>query len=80
MREIIVLYLPYILSFITIYMTFLVGNKNKKGCALGMFNQILWFIFIIFSKNYGLMFMNIAFFYMYMRNYEKWEKEEDAYL
>ena len=78
MREIINVYLPYILSAITIYMTFLVGNKNKKGWSLGMFNQILWFIFIISSKNYGLMFMNIAFFYMYMRNYQKWEKEEDA--
>lgn len=80
MKELIIIYLPYILSFITIYMTFLVGNKNKKGWALGCFNQILWFIFIITSKNYGLMPMNVAFFYMYMRNYEKWEKEEDANL
>lgn len=67
-------YLPYLLSAITIYMTFLAGNKHKKAWAVGLINQTLWLVWIVCAHAWGLLPMNIALWGLYARNHLKWSK------
>lgn len=67
-------YLPYILSAITIYMFLLAGNKRKYTWLIGLFNQLLWLIWIITINAWGLLPMNIALWIVYFRNHLKWNK------
>ncbi len=73
MKEIIITYLPYILSANTIYMMLLAGNQKKNAWAFGLAGQLLWLIWIVLTKNWGLLPMNIALWIVYGRNYLKWK-------
>jgi len=68
-------YLPYVLSAITIYMNVLAGNKTKFAWAIGLVNQFLWFIWIVVSKSWGLLPMNLALWVVYSRNHIAWNKK-----
>ena len=72
MKEIVIKYLPYLLSAITIYSMLLAGNKRKGAWAVGLVNQLLWLIWIILTSTWGLLPMNIALWLVYGRNYLKW--------
>ena len=74
MKEFIIVYLPYILSAITIWMFLLAGNKKKSAWIVGLINQLLWIIWIILSASWGLLPMNLALWVVYSRNYIKWNK------
>ena len=69
MKEIIITYLPYILSANTIYMMLLAGNKKKGAWGFGLAGQLLWGIWIAVSGSWGLLPMNIALWVVYGRNY-----------
>ncbi len=72
MEELIIQYLPWLLSAITIYSMLLAGNKKKGAWAVGLVNQFLWLIWIVLSSAWGLLPMNIALWVVYSRNYIKW--------
>lgn len=72
--ELIKIYLPWILSIITIHMTILAGNTHKNTWLLGLLNQALWLIWIIASESYGLIPMNLVLWVIYFRNHLKWSK------
>jgi len=72
MRDIVVLYLPWLLSAITIWMTVLAGNLHRSAWAVGLVNQALWLGWIIASSSYGLLPMNAALWVVYGRNHFKW--------
>ncbi len=74
MIEYIVIYLPWLLSVITIYMTILAGNKSRWAWLVGLFNSALWLVWIIASQSWGLLPMNVALWFVYARNYLKWNK------
>ena len=76
MDNLIVNYLPYILSAFTIYVMLLAGNKNKYTWVIALFNQVLWFLWIVKSESWGLLPGNIALWIVYFRNYIKWKKNE----
>ena len=65
-------YMPWLMSAITIYMTLLAGNKHRNAWAVGLFNQALWLAWILASKNYGFLPMNLALWVVYTRNHLKW--------
>ena len=73
MKEIITIYLPYLLSAITIYSMLLAGNKRKGAWLVGLVNQLLWLVWIFTTKAWGLLPMNIALWIVYTRNYIKWK-------
>lgn len=73
--EIIRIYLPWLLSALTIWMTMLAGNKNRHAWAIGIVNQGLWLIWIVVSRSWGLIPMNIALWIVYARNHWKWNKD-----
>lgn len=68
--------LPWVLSAITIYQSYLVGNKDVRGWVLSLVNQVLWFVWVIGSGTWGFLPLNIALTAIYIRNYRKWKNEE----
>lgn len=72
MRETLTIYMPWLLSVITIYMTVLAGNKTRWAWAIGICNQALWLIWIVASQSWGLLPMNAALWIVYGRNHLKW--------
>jgi len=74
MKEIIIQYLPWLLSANTIYTMLLAGNKKRGAWAFGLFGQVAWLVWIILTKSWGLLPMNIALWFVYTRNYIKWNK------
>lgn len=69
-------YLPWLLSAITIYMTYLAGNKNKWAWLIGLVSQELWLVWIWSVAAWGLVPMNLALQIIYFRNFRKWRKKE----
>lgn len=72
----IVTYLPWLLSAITIWSMVLAGNKSPHTWIVGMFNQCLWLIWIIASESWGLVPMNFALWIVYFRNNIKWSAND----
>lgn len=72
MRALIVLYLPWVLSAITIWMTHMAGSLHPKAWLVGMANQILWLVWIVAAQAWGLIPLNIALWVVYWRNHLKW--------
>ncbi len=75
MKQLIISYLPYLLSAITIYSVFLQGNLNKLSWLISLVNQGLWFTWIIVSEQYGFVPMNMALTILFFINYFKWKKK-----
>lgn len=72
--EIIRLYLPWLLSAITIWMTLMAGNKHPKAWLIGLGNQLLWLVWICVVGAWGLLPMNIALWIVYGRNHLVWSR------
>ena len=64
--------LPWVISCMTIASVWLVGNKERRGWAIGIACQFLWLIFILSTQEWGLMPLNVAMWYVNIRNYTKW--------
>lgn len=75
LHKLIVEYLPYLLSCITIYQLVLAGNMHKNAWLVGLCNQVLWLTWILASGTYGLLPMNLAVWVVYTRNHFKWGKK-----
>jgi hypothetical protein len=73
----IVTYLPWLMSAMTIWMTLLAGNNHPRAWAVGLVNQIFWITWIIASETWGLIPMSIALGIVYARNHFKWNPTED---
>lgn len=73
MKEIIVIYLPWLLSANTIYFNILAGNKSKQTWAWALMGQLAWLVWIVASESWGLLPMNIALWITYFRNHLKWK-------
>jgi hypothetical protein len=70
--ELIVIILPWILSGLTLWTTFMAGNNNPKTWLISLFGQVLWSIWIVLSKNWGLIPLNIGLWILYYRNHKIW--------
>ena len=70
-------YLPWLVSAITIWMTVLAGNKHRSAWLVGLVNQGLWLAWIIASSTWGLLPMNIALWVAYARNHMRWNTDSE---
>ncbi len=64
--------LPWILSAVTIWMTVLAGNRHPSAWLIGISNQVLWLVWIVLTGTWGLIPMNLALWFVYVRNQNKW--------
>lgn len=68
--------MPWLMSAITLYMTFLQGRKTWKAYAWGLVNQLLWLWFIFDTRTWGLLPLNLGLWYLYVRNLRLWYDDE----
>ncbi len=68
--------LPWLLSSLTVWMTVLTGKKSVHSWTLGLFNQLLWVVWIVASQTWGLVPLNLTLWVLYYRNYRLWKREE----
>jgi hypothetical protein len=71
-------WLPWIMSAITLWMTFLQGKKTWVAWAWGLLNQFLWLTFVLATETWGLLPLNIGLWYLYARNLQRWYDDEKA--
>jgi len=69
-------YLPWLLSAITIWQTWLTGNRHTAAWFVGLVNQALWLGWIVQTEMWGFLPMNIALWIVFARNHFKWNKEQ----
>lgn len=72
--DMIATYLPWILSAITVYQNLLAGNRDSFAWVLGLVNQLLWLVWIVSTKNWGLIPLNLCLWVVYARNLKKWKQ------
>lgn len=65
-------------TFITLYGSWLVGEKSKVGFLCQILGNSLWAtVGYIRGPQYDLIFVSLAFVALYIRNYIKWTREEN---
>lgn len=74
MQAIVITYLPWLLSGISIWMAVLAGDKNRHAWAVGIVNQGLWLIWIVASRSWGFVPLNLVLWVVYARNHLKWRE------
>lgn len=68
--------MTYLLSALSIFILWGIGNKWKWIWWFGIVSQILWFSFIYFNRNLvGLIPMHIVYLIIYIRNLIKWQRK-----
>src|SRR5690348_15081089 len=74
MHDALVVYLPYLLSPLTIAAMLVAGDKRQGAWAVGLLNQLHWLVWIGLSGIWGLLPMNLALWVVCARNYLKWDR------
>jgi len=67
--------MAWILSLTSATMLWLMGNKSIWGPRLGLINQILWIIYAIHLKQWGLIPGIILYAIVHVRNLIAWGKK-----
>lgn len=78
MRQLIILYLPWLLSVCTITQQFFLGKKDIRGWLVALLGQVGWSVWVLAAQHWGLLPLNLALWYLYIRNYRLWKAEETA--
>jgi len=73
-KSLIVVYLPYLISVLTLYTVKITGDKNKNAWVMTMLNQLLWLFWIFISDNKGFIILNLGIIYFSVINHYKWKK------
>lgn len=73
-KDFVLNWMPYVLSFIGVFMIVKAGDMKRVAWLIGLAAQVLWFIWINVSGNYGFLIQNFALVVAYTRNYYKWRE------
>jgi nicotinamide riboside transporter PnuC len=65
----------YVLAAIGVTGIFFVGRKTIWGWHVLLFNECLWIIYAITTKQYGFILSALAYAIVYIRSYIHWSKE-----
>lgn len=75
-RDALAMYLPWLLSCLSLVMSVLTGNKWRYVWIFGLGIQCVWVVWIVSSKAHGFLPLCLALFVIYARNHLKWQKQE----
>jgi hypothetical protein len=75
-REFLAMYLPWLLSALSLVMSVLTGNKWRYAWLFGLGIQCLWVLWVMSAKTYGFLPLCLALFVIYGRNHIKWQRAE----
>lgn len=76
MKQLVIDYLPWLLSVFTVLTMWMAGEKHKHTWVLGFVNQALWLVWIVLVQAWGLLPMNFALWVMYVNNHRKWNPKQ----
>lgn len=69
----------WLATFVTLYGSWLVGERSKKGFVCQIVGNTLWALVGVYrGMQYDLIFVSLCFVVLYVRNYAKWTREEKA--
>jgi len=71
----IIVWLPWLLSVLTIYGVIETGNKRLRAWVICLVNQALWLVWICASGTWGMIPMNVALWIVAARNLRRWHRE-----
>lgn len=66
----------YVLAVIGVTGIFLVGRKTIWGWLILCANEVLWIAYALSTKQYGFIFMALAYAAVYIKSYVHWKREE----
>lgn len=72
--DVVNVYLPYLLSIVSIIAMWQQGNMKRWSWLLTLVNQLGWLVWIVCSKNWGFLPLNLVLWGVAARNYVKWGK------
>jgi hypothetical protein len=74
--------LPWFILAAVLYMTYLQGRKRWSAWVVGLANQLLWLVFIVATKAWSLLPLNLGLglWYLYTKNLALWYDEEAQYI
>ena len=59
----------WVLAFISIFGTWIVGSGYKLGWLIAFGTQILWAFYFVGTDQWGLLFQSAVFAILFMRNF-----------
>ena len=65
----------WVLALIGVTGIFLVGRKTIWGWAILFVNEFLWIAYALSTKQYGFIFMALAYASVYIKSFMHWRKD-----
>ena len=66
----------WLLAIIGVTGIYFVGRKTICGWFVLLFNEGLWMVYAIHTKQYGFIFASLAYAITYIRSYMHWSREK----
>lgn len=63
---------------ISLYMTWMMGNKKWWAPFLGLLGQLFWLLLAVFTAQHGLLITVVLYTIVHGRNAWKWYRERNA--
>lgn len=76
MKSLINEYASWVLALVGVTGIFFVGRKTIWGWFVLLFNECLWMIYAIATKQYGFIFASLAYAATYIKSYRHWKRDE----
>lgn len=73
-------YASWVLALIGVSGIFFVGRKNFLGWYILLFNETLWIIYAVITKQYGFIFSALAYAAVYIQSHRHWKSLESEKL
>lgn len=70
--------MDWIISVTSCFMLWLMGNKSVYGPMVGVANQVLWIIYVIWTSQWGLLLGVSLYTIVHLRNLIKWMRGAKA--
>jgi len=68
--------IQWVLSATSAFMLWKMGNKVPYAPVIGLFNQIIWVVYVVMTKQWGLMPGVIMYAVIHARNTYLWQRDE----
>ncbi len=69
---------PWLISLVSGIAVYMQGQKDWRGWALGLVNNGLWLAFAIGTQAWGLLPMNLLYWWLFSRNLRAWRADENS--
>lgn len=71
------IHLSWVLSGMSAGMLWLMGSRSIWGPRLGLLNQALWLVYIVWIEQWGLLPGALFFTFVHARNLARWGKARE---